>query len=944
MTASACMISKGIDKDVAKRIADLYDTELKTKSREEAKKAIIEIQNSKANLKKRQAEIKAIRESVNTSAQDAYRSIGNREDRYGFVISMLENNGNLRGNPLDVASHMDAIEKEDFAPLFGWLKTQERGWIGHKARLRDPAKIKARDELIANVGEGKKHRSVLTSIVQRVEARLMGNGVDIMVRYGDTVPYAINPQRFKAVTIDDQKVKNKFIDDAWEAINAGNGTLDLYVHPRTQVQMTEVEIKEYLGKAFDNLVVTPTGTLRKGSRGASYDNWSVPIRDPDAWKKFNDLYGEDDTTGGIIEYIRRASNMGAITNIMGPEPQKMRKFLLDRAEELHSGAKVSGIHAMNPLVEKARRAYAKFYGKNQLTSDGVRQRDIIMKTDELNQIGEMIPGAAKKTKALVRAYRDLDATLVKIRNSHNFVDNMDNNFADLKAVDPKMHKEWEKAVNDVNKLYKDVKDSIELDSQVDRAVARELLDKQIQKLDMMIANPLEKGYTDASRKHIDRMSDVMLDMMMGEMDSTSSSLNRAINQNIRNLATAGMLGTSFWSSMTDQVTMKHALHSMGIQNALQKQGLDVVKEMTNASDEQLARIGYISQLYTETSTTNARFIGELDAKSKTGLAAERIVALSGMVKLTEANKRVFHLEVAGAIAELTKTKFDDLPDKFKETLQMSNIKKADWEKIADRDILERHGKATFMSIPNIRAKHGDDIADKLGAMMQRWQKKAIIEPGYYEKALLQGRQKQGSDAAEIMKTVTGFKSHPLTVTMRAMERLAQRSFQGQGGQAMAGLVGYIAALTAMGAVVIQATEMLKGYGPRDMTSEEHATGFWLDALMKGGGVGIIGDLMKTGMEEAKFGQGQAEILLGPGIGLIGAGKSLFEGNVDKFRKQITGYIPGQNLWQTRYVFHEMFMEKMRQMEDPVKYEKRRRRRIKWRKDNYGNEPLFEGMF
>ena len=66
-----------------------------------------------------------------------------------------------------------------------------------------------------------------------------------------------------------------------------------------------------------------------------------------------------------------------------------------------------------------------------------------------------------------------------------------------------------------------------------------------------------------------------------------------------------------------------------------------------------------------------------------------------------------------------------------------------------------------------------------------------------------------------------------------------------------------AGATAMGAIAIQANELLMGRDPQDMTSPN----FWGRAAMKGGAFGIVGDIATTG--QATWGGGFPSYVSGP---------------------------------------------------------------------------------
>ena len=112
----------------------------------------------------------------------------------------------------------------------------------------------------------------------------------------------------------------------------------------------------------------------------------------------------------------------------------------------------------------------------------------------------------------------------------------------------------------------------------------------------------------------------------------------------------------------------------------------------------------------------------------------------------------------------------------------------------------------------------------------------------------------GSPAFELIKSGLAFKSFTMTFTVNQIRQIKARPTLG--AKVMYGL-DLAAGATLMGALAIQANELLMGRDPQDMTDPM----FWARSVAKGGGFGIVGDIVSTG--QASWGGGFASYVAGP---------------------------------------------------------------------------------
>jgi hypothetical protein len=174
-----------------------------------------------------------------------------------------------------------------------------------------------------------------------------------------------------------------------------------------------------------------------------------------------------------------------------------------------------------------------------------------------------------------------------------------------------------------------------------------------------------------------------------------------------------------------------------------------------------------------------------------------------------------------------------------------------------------------------------------------------------------------------------------TFVAALMTRHGQRAMAMETG---AGKAGYGAALFAMltvlGAVSVQLLGITQGQDPQDMTTDA----FWRSAILKGGGLGIFGDVVNAGATPT--GKGMGDLLGGPVLSDVSGVLSLTVGNTKqamegkntnaasealKFGRE---HLPGQNLWYTRAAFDHMVYNQLQDAANPGWSDRQQQRQLK----------------
>jgi hypothetical protein len=231
--------------------------------------------------------------------------------------------------------------------------------------------------------------------------------------------------------------------------------------------------------------------------------------------------------------------------------------------------------------------------------------------------------------------------------------------------------------------------------------------------------------------------------------------------------------------------------------------------------------------------------------------------------------------------------------------------------------------ARFLS-PERIAKAADganlEAATKLMEMVATETDFAIPTPGAIERSLLLGRTRPGTFVGEFLRSTVQYKTFPISVlTMHLM-----RGIQGiQAGDRGAYLAGTVIGTTVMGALAMQLKAIAKGEDPQDMTTPK----FWGAAFAQGGGAGILGDFLYSGLNRADKGFYMTAIG-GPTAGLVDDLVRLTTGNAGQaiagketnFGRELARFVrmntPGTSVWYSRLIMDRLIWDQLQQAVDP----------------------------
>ena len=170
-----------------------------------------------------------------------------------------------------------------------------------------------------------------------------------------------------------------------------------------------------------------------------------------------------------------------------------------------------------------------------------------------------------------------------------------------------------------------------------------------------------------------------------------------------------------------------------------------------------------------------------------------------------------------------------------------------------------------------------------------------------------GAQK-GTPSGEFWRSFMLFKSFPFDMMTRLFRRFEMLRNEGHGLGAVAYMASIVSTTTMLGALSLWATNILQGKDLQDGTSLK----FWGNAMMKGGGLGVFGDMLYNGIfEEGAYGSPNVINFLGPIAGTAmqtwdvawsALGEATFDEDTKvgaKALRLVRGNTPFVNIWYVK---------------------------------------------
>lgn len=392
-----------------------------------------------------------------------------------------------------------------------------------------------------------------------------------------------------------------------------------------------------------------------------------------------------------------------------------------------------------------------------------------------------------------------------------------------------------------------------------------------------------------------------------------------------NLQVAGKLGGAFISSFSDIGTYYTAL-AVNLREGVFKAPISIIRAFSKEDREFAARAGMLADA---ASAALCRWGDEYVGTGWTQAAANLTMRLSLLDGWTNGIRGVFAMNMMAATGKLAKSKAWEQLDQYDRMLLENNgVTAKDW-KIWQLAQLENYKNCDFLTRQSIE-KITDEQLASIGMtrrdaqlattkLIQHINSEALyasLDPTLSTRTAQSRGAQKGTPSGEFWRSFMLFKSFPFDMMTRHFRRINMLAREGHKIGAVAYGASILTTTTLMGALSLAAVDLMAGRDVKDMTEPK----FWGNAIMKGGGLGVFGDMLYNGIfEEGAYGSPNVVNFLGPIAGtaidtwdLAWAtfGAATFDEDTKpgaKALRLIRGNTPFINIWYVKNVLdHAVF--------------------------------------
>lgn len=439
-----------------------------------------------------------------------------------------------------------------------------------------------------------------------------------------------------------------------------------------------------------------------------------------------------------------------------------------------------------------------------------------------------------------------------------------------------------------------------------------------------------------------------LDMVWDTLNGTNAqpvSAKRAqFFQGVRNFTVAAKLQGVMLSSITDAPLQVIVAKSAGV--PVFKEGIPSLFAGVGKDKKRIAH--ELALGVDEIAGEMARWHQDHLAQGWTHKLANTTMRLTLVQAWTDALRRGYSLTLSGTLERQRRTAWDELHAGDKIRLEAAGVTAQDWKvwQLAEATavdgaaLLTKDGiraiPAAALEAAGLTSRDVNRATARLLGYLDQEARTAVLSPDIMTRAMVQQGTRAGTWGGESLRCLMLFKSFAFGIIDKHLRRL--RNIPTAQGKA-AYSVAMMTSLTLFGAISVQLKDLARGKDPRDMTTGK----FWMAAFLQGGGVGILGDVLYTGMGgNARGGQANWTNLLGPVFGQAADVADLTLGNLyraaqgketdfaDDALRAVRYNAPFINLWYLRAAVDHLVMHDMQEAVSPGYLRRMRKRsRREW---------------
>ena len=461
-------------------------------------------------------------------------------------------------------------------------------------------------------------------------------------------------------------------------------------------------------------------------------------------------------------------------------------------------------------------------------------------------------------------------------------------------------------------------------------------------------------------------TDEMWNVLNGNADSPAGmGMFAKFMQGARNLQVAGKLGSAIISSFSDIPTYWIALRINRIPAIWHP--FSLLSSFSKQDREFAARAGILADVVT---SNLGRWYEDNIGNGLTAVLADATIRLSLLDAWTNAIRRAFALNFMSATGKLIKSKnWAELDQYDRFRMEQHGITESDWRLLRLGVPEEYKGCAmlTRRSVESISEEtltasgftigQRDEALSKYLSMIQDESFMASLEPDLATRTSASRGAQRGTLSGEFWRSLMLFKSFPFAMITRHFSRgraiynaVSSGTQSRLMGAAAASAYGatVITATTVFGALSLQAANLLAGRDLQDPTQAR----FWGNAMMKGGGLGVFGDMLYNGVfGENRYGSPNVISFLGPiagsafdtwDVAMAMLDRSLYDKDTkweQKALRLVRGNTPFMNVWYAKMALDHAVFNDLNEMLSPGYLRRQRQKSMRsygqgywWRQD------------
>lgn len=896
---------KEITLDEAQQIEKRYDALVaKVFSRGKAREQLIAELEAEAFEKKRRALLTETKRQQLDQELFGHRDHKGRQNPAEAFVMMHEHFGEARF--ADIESSRLAMLGQAHAKMEALLSEFRKGWFsGDLRRSRSAVAAKMENVVRELFGEdsgdaaAKGLAGAFSDISEDLRQRLNGAGGAIRKLEKWGLPQFHNRE---AVLTAGRKVwTDRIVKDAYAYDNI------------TGEKLEGDALRQALDEGGTWLKITTDGwsarepTGQRFGKGALFsqrtDHRFLHFKDAKTWLAYARDFGEGDPFAAMMGHVGSMVRDIAAMERLGPNPEAMREYLKQR------------------LMQQA-------------AAVAPARRTIAEQTAELKELNARLTRPSPRYEELADRIGQVHLELDAIRKTYRPQLGGKPSRRDrkrLKALD----EELGRLLVEIAPWRNGEKPIVE----TDQAVAGQI-DRLLDEMHEPVPWPDDVNPMDRANGAIAKADDLWA-VQRGSLNAPVNSRIAHVLDAARAFVTAASLGSAALSAVSDVAFQKVTRRMAGLASSDFAILKGYLQHFAPENRREAVRAGLILDSAVHVMHQQARYAGSFASRNWAQFLADRTIGLSGLSAWTQAGKHAFGMALQAEFADRVHAPFLELPELLRSTLARHGFTAAEWDRIRMARLYEPEAGATFLRPVEIERAVGRELAEKYLAMILRETRYAVPEPTVRASAFMKGGSRPGSLVGELARSISHFKSFGVAVVMLHGGRIAREIGAGNGarGAKYAGALLITGAL--YGALALQLKELVQGRDPRSMDS----AGFWGAAVLQGGGLGIYGDFLFSGVN--RFGGGLTSTVAGPLAGRADRLRDLIVGNAEQaaagektnFGRELVGVLrqntPGGSLWYMRAAYERIVLDQLQERLDPGAH-RAFRRKMRQQEKAYGN--------